>query len=126
MNVLVIGAHPDDEVIGAGGTIARHIKKGDNVLILSGKDKGKSGSILSIFPKSNRALVKGINIVKKHQKPSKQRTRNYELGIQELLTSGILIHSNSQLLVLGTSLAGVWLIHAFVRHYDGDAVRHLH
>ena len=52
--------------------IKTKLKKGDNVLILSGKDKGKSGSILSIFPKSNRALVKGINIVKKHQKPSKQ------------------------------------------------------
>ena len=52
--------------------IKTKLKKGDNVLILSGKDKGKSGSILSIFPKSNRALLKGINIVKKHQKPSKQ------------------------------------------------------
>ena len=48
------------------------LKKGDNVLVISGKDKGKSGSILSIFPKKNRAIVKGVNLVKKHQKPSKQ------------------------------------------------------
>ena len=48
------------------------LKKGDNVLVISGKDKGKSGSILSIFPKKNRAIVKGVNVVKKHQKPSKQ------------------------------------------------------
>ena len=48
------------------------LKKGDNVLVISGKDKGKSGSILSIVPKKNRAIVKGVNIVKKHQKPSKQ------------------------------------------------------
>ena len=48
------------------------LKKGDNVLVTSGKNKGKSGSIISIIPKSNKAVVKGINIVKKHQKPSKQ------------------------------------------------------
>ena len=45
------------------------LKKGDNVLVITGKDKGKSGSILSIIPKKNRAIVKGVNIVKKHQKP---------------------------------------------------------
>lgn len=48
------------------------LKKGDNVLVITGKDKGKSGPILSIIPKKNRAIVKGVNIVKKHQKPSKQ------------------------------------------------------
>ena len=48
------------------------LKKGDNVMVLSGKDKGKIGTILSILPPDNKALVKGINIVKKHQKPSKQ------------------------------------------------------
>ena len=48
------------------------LKKGDNVLVITGRDKGKSGSILSIIPKKNRAIVKGVNIVKKHQKPSKQ------------------------------------------------------
>ena len=48
------------------------LKKGDNVLVTTGKDKGKSGSILSIVPKKNRAIVKGVNIVKKHQKPSKK------------------------------------------------------
>ena len=44
------------------------LKKGDNVLVITGKDKGKSGSILSIIPKNNRAIVKGVNMVKKHQK----------------------------------------------------------
>ena len=48
------------------------LKKGDNVLVITGRDKGKSGSILSIIPKNNRAIVKGVNMVKKHQKPSKQ------------------------------------------------------
>ena len=48
------------------------LKKGDNVLVISGKDKGKTGSIISIFPKVNKVIIKGVNIVKKHQKPSKQ------------------------------------------------------
>lgn len=48
------------------------LKKGDNVIVLTGKDKGKTGSILSIFSKKNKAIVKGINVVKKHQKPTKQ------------------------------------------------------
>ena len=52
--------------------IKTKLKKGDNVLVVSGKDKGKSGSILSIFPIKNKAIVKGINIVKKHQKPDKK------------------------------------------------------
>ena len=52
--------------------IKTKLKKGDNVLVISGKDKGKSGSILSIFPKENKAIIKGVNLVKKHQKPTKQ------------------------------------------------------
>ena len=43
------------------------LKKGDDVMVLSGKDKGKIGTILSILPQDNKVLVKGINIVKKHQ-----------------------------------------------------------
>ena len=49
--------------------IKTKLKKGDNVLVISGKDKGKTGSILSIFSKKNRAIVKGVNMAKKHQKP---------------------------------------------------------
>ena len=52
--------------------MSKKIKKGDNVIVLTGKDKGKTGSILSIFSKKNKAIVKGINVVKKHQKPTKQ------------------------------------------------------
>ena len=47
-----------------------HVKKGDKVMVISGKDKGKSGIILEAFPKQSRVLVEGINIVKKHAKPS--------------------------------------------------------
>ncbi|MDN4527189.1 50S ribosomal protein L24 [Fictibacillus fluitans] len=47
-----------------------HVKKGDKVQVISGKDKGKQGVILEAFPKQNRVLVEGVNIVKKHSKPS--------------------------------------------------------
>jgi len=47
-----------------------HVKKGDKVMVISGKDKGKTGNILSAFPKQSRVLVEGVNIVKKHAKPS--------------------------------------------------------
>ncbi|NVY96052.1 50S ribosomal protein L24 [Lactobacillus sp. DCY120] len=46
------------------------VKTGDNVQIISGKDKGKSGVVLQAFPKTNKVTVKGINMIKKHQKPS--------------------------------------------------------
>jgi large subunit ribosomal protein L24 len=48
------------------------IKKGDTVIINSGKDRGKKGAITSVFPKNNKVVVVGVNIVKKHLKPSKK------------------------------------------------------
>jgi large subunit ribosomal protein L24 len=48
------------------------IKKGDTVKILSGNDKGKQGEVLEVIPKSEKILVKGVNIRKKHVKPRKQ------------------------------------------------------
>ena len=47
-----------------------HVKKGDKVMVITGKDKGKTGIVLAAFPKKDRVLVEGINIVKKHSKPS--------------------------------------------------------
>jgi large subunit ribosomal protein L24 len=46
------------------------IKKGDNVMIMTGKDKGKTGEVLSVIPAKERLLVRGVNIVKRHTKPS--------------------------------------------------------
>ncbi|WP_082235761.1 50S ribosomal protein L24 [Halobacillus massiliensis] len=47
-----------------------HVKKGDKVVVISGKDKGKQGTILEAYPKKDRVLVEGVNEVKKHAKPS--------------------------------------------------------
>lgn len=48
------------------------IKKGDTVQVLSGNDKGKKGEVLEIIPKTEKAIVKGVNVRKKHVKPKKQ------------------------------------------------------
>ena len=47
-----------------------HVKKGDKVMVITGKDKGKQGTILEAYPKKDRVLVEGVNEVKKHAKPS--------------------------------------------------------
>ena len=49
-----------------------NIKKGDTVKILSGNDKGKTGEVIEIIPKTEKIVVKGVNIRKKHVKPRKQ------------------------------------------------------
>jgi large subunit ribosomal protein L24 len=43
-----------------------HVHKGDNVLVLAGKDRGKSGTVLRAFPRESKVIVEGVNIVKKH------------------------------------------------------------
>ena len=49
------------------------LKKGDEVIILSGKDKGKNGKITKVKPSINKAIISGINKVKKHQKPDQNQ-----------------------------------------------------
>jgi large subunit ribosomal protein L24 len=48
------------------------IKKGDRVVITTGRDKGKKGDVLKVFPKENRALVNGVNMVKRHQRQTQK------------------------------------------------------
>lgn len=48
------------------------VKKGDNVLITAGKDKGRTGKIMKAFPKQLKALVEGINLKKKHVRPKRE------------------------------------------------------
>lgn len=48
------------------------IKKGDKVKVITGKDKGKTGSVVKAFPKDEKVLIDGINLHKKHQRPRKQ------------------------------------------------------
>ena len=53
--------------------MAAKIKKGDKVVVLTGRDKGRTGEVFQVMPKENRALVRGVNLVKRHQKQSAQQ-----------------------------------------------------
>ncbi|MFC0013870.1 MULTISPECIES: 50S ribosomal protein L24 [Allobacillus] len=59
-----------------------HVKKGDKVVVISGKDKGKEGTILEAFPKKERVLVEGVNYVKKHAQPSQDNPQGGILTIE--------------------------------------------
>lgn len=49
-----------------------HVKKGDTVVVVSGKDKGKKGKVLEVSPKEGKVIVEGVNMVTKHVKPRRQ------------------------------------------------------
>ncbi|HEU0085589.1 MAG TPA: 50S ribosomal protein L24 [Candidatus Paceibacterota bacterium] len=51
------------------------LKKGDNVIILAGKDKGKKGKILRSLPKKNKVVIEGMNILKRHRRPRKSNEK---------------------------------------------------
>jgi large subunit ribosomal protein L24 len=48
------------------------IKKNDNVIVIAGNEKGKTGKVLKVFPKKQRVIVEGVNIVKRHTRPSQK------------------------------------------------------
>ncbi|ACI98153.1 50S ribosomal protein L24 [Rhodocista pekingensis] len=50
--------------------MAAKIRKNDRVVVLTGKDKGKTGEVIEVLPKENRVKVRGVNLVKKHQRPT--------------------------------------------------------
>ena len=58
-----------------------HIKKNDTVVVISGKDRGKRGRVLQVYPSVTKALIEGINLVKRHSKPNPQK--NVKGGIVE-------------------------------------------
>ncbi|HEY0290917.1 MAG TPA: 50S ribosomal protein L24 [Hansschlegelia sp.] len=57
--------------------MAAKIKKGDKVVVLAGRDKGKTGEVLQVLPKDERAIVRGVNLISRHQK----QTQSQEGGI---------------------------------------------
>ncbi|RDD61644.1 50S ribosomal protein L24 [Ferruginivarius sediminum] len=50
--------------------MASKVKRGDTVVVLNGKDRGRSGEVLRVIPKEDRVVVQGVNVVKRHQRPS--------------------------------------------------------
>jgi large subunit ribosomal protein L24 len=57
------------------------IKKGDNVIVLAGKDKGKKGKVLKAMPRENKVVVEGINVSKKHQRARRQNEKGTIIDI---------------------------------------------
>jgi len=53
--------------------MAAKIRKGDKVVVLAGRDKGRTGEVIAVHPAEGRALVRGVNVVKRHQKQSAQQ-----------------------------------------------------
>lgn len=57
-----------------------HVKKGDTVEVIAGSDRGKQGRVLRVFPKKSRVVVEGVNMIKRHTRPSQ---KNQKGGILE-------------------------------------------
>ena len=77
-----------------------HVKKGDRVLVIAGKDKGAKGEIIRVDPKAGRVVVQGVNLVKKHRKDQQNtQTRNNRTPGGIITTEAPIDASNVQLLV---------------------------
>ena len=77
--------------------IKMKIRKGDTVQVIAGKDKGKTGEVLQILPYENRVLVKGVNQITKHVKPSQEgETGRIETKETSLHASNVMIYSTKE------------------------------
>lgn len=76
------------------------IRKGDRVHVLAGKDIGKQGRVIAVFPKKQRVLVEGVNQVKRHEKVRPARGRGGQEG--GIVTKDLPIHLSNVTLVCGT------------------------
>ena len=89
------------------------VKKGDKVKIITGKDKNKEGVVLAAFPKKDKVIVEGVNIMKKHQKPNQAAPQG---GILEVEAP---IHVSNVMVIDGTGVAG----RVGYKEVDGKKVR---
>ncbi len=94
-----------------------HVKTGDTVQIITGKDKGKVGEVLKTFPKESRVIVKGVNIQTKHVKPQQEG----ESG--QIVTREAPIHSSNVMLYSEKQKVASRVCYTF--NADGRKVRML-
>lgn len=94
-----------------------HVKKGDTVQVITGKDKGKVGEVLQTFPKESRVIVKGVNIQTKHVKPQQEG----ESG--QIVTREAPIHSSNVMLYSEKQKVASRVCYSF--NADGRKVRML-
>jgi large subunit ribosomal protein L24 len=71
--------------------MAAKLKKGDKVVVIAGKDKGKRGEITSVLPAEGRAVVQGVNLVKRHQRPTQTAAGGIETKEAAIQLSNLMI-----------------------------------
>ena len=88
--------------------MAAKIKKGDDVVVLTGKDKGRTGKVTRVLPKDNRVVVQGINVVQRHTRPSQVNPQggivNKEASIH--VSNVALVDSNGKATRVGFRMDG--------------------
>lgn len=92
-----------------------HVRKGDTVLVITGKDAGKKGKVLSVIPKESRVIVEGVNVVKRHTRPTQKLPQG---GIIEMEAP---IHSSNVMLFCSKCNAPVRTGKKFLE--NGEKVR---
>ena len=71
--------------------MAGRIKKGDTVFVISGKDKGREGKVLKVYPRSERALVEGVNLRKRHRRPRRSGEKGSIVSMPTALAASKLL-----------------------------------
>lgn len=74
-----------------------HVKSGDKVIVIAGKDKGKTGNVLKVMPKENRVIVEGINILTKHQKSKGPKSPGGIIKVEGPINSSNVMYYNEKL-----------------------------
>lgn len=76
-----------------------HVKKGDRVKVIAGKDKGRIGEIIAVYPSQGRVVVQGVNVVKKHKKETQNNSTRQNNAAGIISTEAPIDVSNVQLVV---------------------------
>ena len=83
------------------------IRKGDNVIIIAGKDKGKTGKVLKAFPNENKILVEGINVHKKHERAKKSGAKGQTIDkAMPINVSNAMINEDGKRARVGKKIVG--------------------
>ncbi len=83
------------------------IKKGDSIIVIAGKDKGKTGKVLAAFPKLNKVVVEGVNISKKHQKAKKSGSKGQVIDkTMPINASNVMVNEAGKRARVGKKLIG--------------------
>ena len=85
-----------------------HVKKGDRVKVIAGKDRGRVGEVIAVHPEAEKVTVQGVNIVKRHLKDSAAQPQSGQVNKGGIIASEAPIHvSNVQLVISGTGANAV-------------------